>query len=56
MTTVDIEYSINSGTTWLPVVVAVANTGTYAWTVPNTPTTQARVRVTARDAAHERRH
>src|SRR5262249_49740589 len=31
------------------IATAVANSGSYAWTVPNTPTSQARVRVTAHD-------
>lgn len=43
---VTIELSTDGGTTY-PTVIAsnVANTGSYSWTVPNTPTTQARVRV-----------
>ncbi len=47
---VTIELSTNGGTTY-PTVIAsnIANTGTFAWTVPNTPTTQARVRVREHD-------
>jgi FG-GAP-like repeat/Kre9/KNH-like N-terminal Ig-like domain len=43
---VTIELSTNGGTTY-PTVIAsnVANNGSYTFTVPNTPTTQARVRV-----------
>src|ERR1043165_9007455 len=32
------------------IATGIANSGSYAWTVANTPTTQARVRVTAHDA------
>lgn len=43
---VTIELSTDGGTTF-PTVIAsnVANSGSYAWTVPNLPTTTARVRV-----------
>lgn len=40
-----IEYSINNGTSWNTIVAATPNTGNYAWTVPNTPSTQALIRV-----------
>jgi hypothetical protein len=43
-----IEYSINNGTTWSTIVnnqTFSGTTGTYSWSVPNLPTTQARVRV-----------
>ncbi len=46
---VKIEYSVNSGSTWTTIVASTANTGTYAWTVPNNPATTCRVRVS--DAA-----
>jgi hypothetical protein len=43
---VTIQYSTNDGAVWLPVVDELnANTNSYVWTVPNTVTTQARVRV-----------
>ena len=51
VTAVDLEYSTNGGSSWTPIVSSLANTGTYAWSVPNAPTTQARVRATAHDAA-----
>ena len=52
MTTVDLSYSIDGGATF-PNVIATgeANDGTYAWTVPSTATTAARVKVVAHDAA-----
>ncbi len=46
---VKIEYSTNSGTNWITVVSSVSNSGSYAWTVPNTASTTCRVRVS--DAA-----
>jgi hypothetical protein len=47
---VTIELSTDGGATF-PTVVAsdVANTGTRSWTVPNTPTTTARIRVREHD-------
>jgi len=49
---VTIELSTDGGTTF-PTTIAtdVANTGTRAWTVPNTPTAQARIRVREHDFA-----
>ena len=49
---VTIELSTDGGTTF-PTAIAtdVANTGTRAWTVPNSPTTQARIRVREHDFA-----
>ncbi len=48
--TVKLEYSIDNGQNWLPVVGSLASTNkpavnTYHWIVPNTPTTTAKVRV-----------
>ncbi len=47
---VSIELSTDGGTTF-PTTIAtdIANTGTRAWTVPNTPTTQGRIRVREHD-------
>jgi hypothetical protein len=42
---VNIDYSIDSGTNWLPVAANTANDGNYAWTVPATPSTTCQVRV-----------
>ena len=33
------EISTNGGTTWKPVAKDIANTGSYAWFVPNRPGT-----------------
>jgi hypothetical protein len=49
---VTIELSTNGGATY-PTTIAsnVANTGSYNWTVPNSPTTQGRIRVREFDFA-----
>lgn len=49
---VTIELSLNGGSTY-PTVIAsdVANTGSRSWTVPNTPSSQARIRVREHDFA-----
>jgi beta propeller repeat protein len=48
---VKIEYSTDGGTAWSTVASALpARTRSYLWTVPNTPTAQARVRIT--DISH----
>ncbi|MFN8323707.1 MAG: T9SS type A sorting domain-containing protein [Chitinophagales bacterium] len=43
---VKIEYSIDSGATWLLISGSASNNGVYSWTVPNITTTKALVRVT----------
>ncbi len=52
VTTVDLAYSTDGGATY-PNVIATGLSGSSAfpWTVPNSPTAGARVRVTAHDAA-----
>ena len=47
---VRIEYSTNNGSDWSDVIASTANTGTYAWTIPNVPSTTCSVRVS--DAAN----
>jgi len=43
---VSVEYSSDGGTSWLPIKDSVlASTGVYNWTIPRTPTEQAKVRV-----------
>jgi beta-lactamase superfamily II metal-dependent hydrolase len=51
VSSVDLAYSLDSGTTWSPIAAGQSNTGTFGWSVPNSPTAACRVRVTARDAA-----
>ena len=42
---VKIEYSTNSGSDWLSIEDITTNDGTYLWTIPSTPSTNCRVRV-----------
>jgi len=44
---VKIEYSINGGTTWLqpPIASNSPNDGSHPWTIPNTPSTNGKVRI-----------
>ncbi len=43
---VKIEYSTNSGSTWVIITSSAPNNGIYVWEVPNTPSGQCRVKVT----------
>jgi subtilisin family serine protease len=47
ITTVDLDYSTNGGSSWTSIVTGTANDGTHSWTVPSTATTQGRVRVSS---------
>ena len=51
VTSIDIDYSVDGGLAWLPVATGEANDGSYAWSIPDDPTTDALVRVTAHDGA-----
>src|SRR5439155_6298216 len=52
VSTIDLAYSTDGGATYPNVIATgLANTGSYAWTVPNTPSSTARVRATAHDVA-----
>ncbi len=42
---VTLEYSSDGGANWSAIASNVANTGSYAWTLPTASTTQGRVRV-----------
>ncbi|MEZ4653419.1 MAG: cohesin domain-containing protein [Candidatus Eisenbacteria bacterium] len=46
---ITIELSTNGGGSWSILTSGTSNTGSFPWTVPNTPTTQALIRVTAND-------
>lgn len=47
---IDLAYSTDGGATYPnPIASAIVNSGSYAWTVPNLPGGDLRVRVTARD-------
>jgi hypothetical protein len=45
ITEVKLLYTTDSGSNWILIEDNVANTGTYEWTVPNTPSTQCKVRI-----------
>ena len=47
VTSVNIAYSLNGGSTWVPVVNNYTTSNSYAWSVPNTATSNALVRVTS---------
>jgi len=52
VTTVDVEYSIDGGGTYpYWIAIGIPNSGSTSWTVPNTASPTARVRVKAHDAA-----
>ena len=41
-----IDYTTNNGTNWLPVIASTpASSGSYPWTVSNTPSNQCKVRI-----------
>jgi photosystem II stability/assembly factor-like uncharacterized protein len=43
---VDLDYSINGGTNWLPIAAGVsAALGSYTWTIPNNPSGTCKVRI-----------
>ncbi len=43
--TVDLEYSTDGGSSWLPIAVGTVNDGSYAWAVANAAGDDVRVRV-----------
>ena len=48
---VKLEYTTNSGTSWTDIIESTpASTGSYSWTIPNTPSIQCKIRVS--DAAN----
>ncbi len=47
---VDLAYSLDDGTTWIPIATGIPDTGSYAWTVPPGASTHARIRVIAQSA------
>ena len=48
--TVRIELSINSGSTWTTLFTGISNTGAQAWTVAGTANTTSKIRVTSESA------
>jgi hypothetical protein len=51
VTSVDLSYSTDGGNTFTAIATGIANTGSYAWTVPNAPSTNGFVRVVAHDGS-----
>ena len=50
LASVDLAYSVDSGASWTPIATGIADSGSFAWTVPSGATDTALVRVTARAA------
>lgn len=48
---VKIEYSIDGGSTYQLIADNLANTGSYNWTIPDTPSQQALIRISSKDIA-----
>lgn len=44
---VDIDYSLNEGVSWNPIIAGTANDGTFEWLVPNAPSALAKIRIRA---------
>ncbi|MBI3328838.1 MAG: fibronectin type III domain-containing protein, partial [Nitrospinae bacterium] len=51
VTSVSLFYSTDGGLNWTAIATGIANSGSYAWTIPNTPSTTVRIGVVARDGA-----
>lgn len=51
VTSVDVDYKEHAGSRWIPIARNHPNTGSFEWFVHNTPGSDVRVRVTARDAS-----
>jgi len=49
--TVKIDYSVDNGTNWSAVTASTTDNGSYAWTVPNNPSTNCLVRITDTDGS-----
>lgn len=47
--TVKIEYSLDGGSTWMVIASSAANTGSFAWNVPDVQTSAALVRISKAD-------
>jgi uncharacterized protein (TIGR02145 family) len=47
VTNVKLEYTTNNGTSWLNIIDSTpASSGSYSWTIPNTPSIQCKVKLT----------
>jgi hypothetical protein len=43
---IKIDYTYDNGITWNPVISNTSANGSYAWTVPNTPSTSVKIKLT----------
>ena len=50
VTNVKVEYSTNNGTNWTSIVSSTSSDGSYSWTIPNTPSSNCKVKIS--DAAN----
>jgi len=48
---VQIEYSINNGSSWSDVIASIPDTGAYSWTIPDTTSDSCFVRITDTDGS-----
>ena len=48
-TTYALDYSLNNGSTWIPITTVAGTQSSYNWVVPSNPTDQALVRITGVD-------
>jgi hypothetical protein len=44
---IKVEYSTNGGISWTEVITSTSDTGSYSWTIPNTPSSNCKVKLTA---------
>ena len=51
VTGIDIDYSLDNGTTWAPIASSQKNSGAYLWKVVDADGKKSLIRITARDAA-----
>ena len=51
VTSVDVDYKETPTSPWIPLALDLSNTGSFTWSVHNTPGSGARVRVRAHDTA-----
>ncbi len=49
ITGVDLEYSVDNGSSWSYIAQGLNDTGSYTWTIPNEPTEEAQIRATVHD-------
>lgn len=49
---ISFRYSFDSGDSWIDIALGQPNTGSYSWTIPDTPTSCALMRVGASDGRH----